>query len=68
MSKNTTSSERVVKDGKVSWNQYDGTKESHDVNVTQMNIKSSDGTHSFYNSKQGREGVAGPNAERTSKK
>ena len=63
-----TSSERVSKDGKVSWSNYDGTKQSHDVNATQMNVKdTSTGDHTFYNPKSGRMGVALGDAERKNK-
>ena len=65
MANKTTSSPRIVQDEKVSWNQYDGSKKSHDVNVTQMNSKDIEtGDHTFYNPKQGRSGVALGGAER----
>lgn len=68
MPNNTTSSSRTNVDGKISWNNYDGTKGSHDVNVTQMNVKDSKtGDHMFYNPKQGRQGVALGGAERKGK-
>lgn len=60
-----TSSKRVVKDGKVSWNNHEGTKESHEVNATQMNVKDiKSGDHTFYNPKSGKMGVALGEAER----
>lgn len=69
MSSKTTSSKRTNVDGKIGWNQYDGEKNCHDVNVTQMNIKDSKtGDHMYYNPKQGRQGVALGNAERKGKK
>lgn len=69
MGKQTTSSKRTIVDGKVGWNGYDGSKESHDINVTQMNIKDvNTGDHIYYNPKQGRQGVALGGAERTGQK
>lgn len=58
----STSSKRVVSDGRVSWGNYNGTKDSHDVQVDQMNYKdTSTGDHTFYNPKSGAQGVAGGN-------
>lgn len=63
-----TSSKRVSKDGKVSWNNHEGTKQSHEVNVTQMNVKDTKtGDHTFYNPKSGKMGVALGGAERKHK-
>lgn len=65
--KQTTSSKRINQDDKTSWNQYSGSKQSHDVNVNQMNIKDNKtGDHYFYNPKQGngRSGVCFGDAER----
>ncbi len=62
----STSSSRVSSDGKVSWNNYDGTKESHDVQATQMNVKEG-GDHYFYNTKTGVQGVALSGYERSKK-
>ncbi len=60
-----TSSKRVVKDGKVYWNNVAGTKQSQDVNVTQMNVKDlKTGEHMFYNPKSGVQGVAGGNRDK----
>lgn len=60
-----TSSERVNQDGKVSWNNYDGTKSSHDIQATQMNSKdTTTNDHTFYNTKSGVMGVAGGNRDR----
>ena len=61
----TTSSQRVVKDGVVTWNNHQGTKQNHEVNATQMNSKNIEtGDHTFYNTKTGRSGVALGGAER----
>lgn len=58
----TTSSDRIVKEGKVSWNNYPGTKESRDIVATQMNVKDTEtGDHTFYSPSSGRSGVAGGN-------
>ena len=62
----STSSKRVSSEGKVSWNNYEGTKESHDVQATQMNVKEN-GDHYFYNTRTGVSGAALAGAERTSK-
>lgn len=54
-----------------SWSRFGGTKESHDVQVDQMNSKDYDGkygSHTFYNPKSGAQGVVGPNAERKGSK
>ena len=65
----TTSSKRVNQDGKTSWNQYQGSKDSREVQVTQINIKDNKtGDHYFYNAKQGRSGVALGGAERSGHK
>jgi hypothetical protein len=45
----------------VSWGNYSGTKNSHDVQVNQMNSKDMDGNHSFYSPKSGKQGQAGGN-------
>lgn len=53
-----------------SWSNYSGSKESHDVEVNQMNSKDYDGEHgehTFYSPKSGAQGVAGPNADRKGK-
>ncbi len=69
MPNDTTSSPRTNSEGKVSWRNYDGTKDYHDVNATQMNVKDKKtGDHMFYNLKQGRQGVALGGAERKGKK
>lgn len=61
----TTSSARVVSEGKVSWNNHEGSKDSHEVQVTQMNVKDiNTGDHTFYNAKSGVMGVAGGNRDR----
>lgn len=62
-----TSSKRVVSEGKVSWNNYEGSKESHEVNATQQNLKLPDGTH-IYVTKEGKTGAALGNAERPGQK
>lgn len=66
--KEHTSSQRVSSDGKVSWNNYEGTKQSHEVNASQMNVKDVEsGDHTFYNTKSGKMGVALGGAERKHK-
>lgn len=61
----TTSSSRISSGGKVSWNNYSGSKESHDVAVTQMNVKDTEtGDHTFYSPASGRMGVAGGNRDK----
>ena len=68
-SEQTTSSKRENKGGKISWNQYQGSKDSREIQVTQMNIKDTKtGDHYFYNTKQGRSGVALGGAERSGQK
>lgn len=62
----STSSKRVSSEGKVSWNNYEGTKESHDIQATQMNVKEN-GDHYFYNTQTGVQGTALAGAERTRK-
>lgn len=62
----STSSKRVSSDGKVSWNNYEGSKESHDVQATQMNVKEN-GDHYFYNTQTGVQGVALSGYERSKK-
>ena len=65
----TTSTARMAKDGKVTWNNHEGTKASHEVNATQMNSKDiSTGDHRFYNTKTGVSGIALGGAERKSRK
>lgn len=55
----TQGGSKLNKDGVVSWNNYQGSKESHDVEVTQMNMKDTDsGDHIYYNPKTGKEGAA----------
>lgn len=64
MTKKTTSTGRMCKDGVVTWNNHEGTKASHEVNVTQMNSKNvNTGDHTFYNQKSGVMGVAGGNRD-----
>lgn len=46
------------------WNNYSGTKESHDVHVNQMNSKDTEGNHTFYNPNTGVMGVAGGNRDK----
>ncbi len=46
-----------------SWSNYSGSKDSHDVQVDQMNSKDYEGSHTFYSPKSGRQGVAGPNRD-----
>ncbi len=62
----STSSKRVSSDGKVSWNNYEGSKKSHDVQATQMNVKEN-GDHYFYNTQTGVQGVALSGYERSKK-
>ena len=54
----TTSSDRY-KDGEggVSWSNYMGTKDKHDVAATQLNSKKN-GEHIFYSPASGRQGAA----------
>lgn len=66
--KSHTSSERVVKDGKVLWGNIEGDKKSHEINVTQMNVKDTKtGDHIYYNTKSGKMGAALGGAERKHK-
>ncbi len=62
----STSSKRVSSDGKVSWNNYDGSKQSHDIQATQLNMKEN-GDHYFYNTRTGVQGAALSGAERKNK-
>lgn len=65
LSDNSTSAGTRRNDSKgVSWNNYQGTKTSHDVRVDQMNFKSKDNDHTFYSPKSGKQGVAGGNRDR----
>ena len=70
MSKESTSSDRIVKNGSVSWNNYEGNKGSHNIQATQMNVKDiSTGDHKWYNTQSGKSGVAlGTERERDWKK
>lgn len=62
---------KVIKNGKniASMKKLDlhihtpGSKDSHDVQVDQMNSKDYEGSHTFYSPKSGRQGVAGPNRD-----
>lgn len=60
-SDHTTSSERHTDNTGVSWQNYEGTKVSRDVQATQFNSKDKDGNHTFYNTKTGVQGQAGGN-------
>ena len=54
---------RTDSDG-YSWSNYSGSKDSHDVQVDQMNSKDYEGNHTFYSPKSGRQGVAGGNRDK----
>lgn len=54
----TTSSDRYKDEEGISWSNYQGTKDSHDVNATQLNSKTYDGAHTFYSPASGRQGAA----------
>lgn len=54
----TTSSKRFTDKEGVSWSNYQGTKESREVNATQLNSKTKDGMHTFYVPASGKQGVA----------
>ena len=45
-------------DGGSYWNNYRGSSDSHNVQADQMNYKAPDGTHTFYNTQTGAQGVA----------
>lgn len=63
-----SSSDRVVKEEKVSWSNYEGSKDYHEINATQMNIKDlKTGDHIYYNTKSGKMGAALGDAERKKK-
>ena len=59
LSSSTTHGNSNSRDGNISsWNNYDGMKDSHDVQATQMNEKNlQTGEHIYYNTKLGREGA-----------
>lgn len=54
----TTSSKRYKDDNGVSWSNYSGVKNSHDVAATQLNSKTRDGMHTFYSPASGKQGAA----------
>lgn len=54
----TTSSKRYKDTDGICWSNYQGTKESRDVNATQLNSKTKDGMHTFYSPASGRQGAA----------
>lgn len=61
----TTSSTRVKSGDKVLWNNFQGTKDSHDLAATQMNIKDTKTQeHTYYSPASGPMGVAGGNRDR----
>lgn len=57
----TAGDSRVHDSTGVSWDNYSGTKSSHDVQANQLNSKDMDGNHSFYSPKTGVQGQAGGN-------
>ena len=64
-SDHTTSGGSKRKDSSgYSWNNYTGTKVSHDVQADQLNSKDYSGNHTFYSPKSGRQGVAGGNRDK----
>ena len=64
----TTSSDRTVSEGRVSWSTFQGTKQSHDIAATQMNYKDTKtGDHTFYSPASGRMGVAGGDRDKSKK-
>ena len=60
----TAGDSRVHDSSGVSWNNYSGTKQSHDGQANQLNSKDRDGNHQFYNTRTGIEGEAGGNRNR----
>lgn len=65
----TTSSTRVKSGDKVLWNNFQGTKDSHDLAATQMNIKDTKTQeHTYYSPASGPMGVAGGNRDRKKNK
>ena len=59
----TSAGSRINNNDSVGWNNYSGTKGSHDTQVNQYNVKDRDGNHTFYSPKSGRMGVAGGNRD-----
>ena len=57
----TAGNSRCNDESGVSWTNYSGTKQSHDVTANQMNSKDLEGNHTFYNPKTGAQGQAGGN-------
>ena len=68
MSEQSTSAGTKRKDSNgYSWGNYSGTKDSHDVQVDQMNSKDYNGeygAHKYYSPKTGHQGVKGENSPR----
>lgn len=60
----TAGDSRVHDDTGVSWNNYEGTKHSHDIQATQLNSKDLEGNHTFYNTRTGAQGQAGGNRDK----
>ncbi len=60
----TAGDSRVHDSDGVSWNNYSGTKSSHDIEANQFNSKDMDGNHTFYSPKSGVQGQAGGNRDR----
>lgn len=54
----TTSSRRSKDDDGICWTNYQGLKETHEIEATQFNSKTFDGEHTWYNIKTGMQGVA----------
>ena len=55
----TAGNSRVHDSTGVSWSNFSGTKDSHDVEANQLNTKDRKGNHTFYSPKSGVQGQAG---------
>ena len=60
----TAGNSRVHDSTGVSWTNYSGTKDSHDIEANQFNSKDIEGNHTFYSPKSGVQGQAGGNRDR----
>ena len=62
--RSTSNGTRIDNGSSVSWKNYTGTKDRHDTQVDQYNIKDREGNHTFYSPKSGRMGEAGGNRDK----
>ena len=60
-SQTTAGNSRIGNSTGTVWNNYSGSKHSHNIQANQINFKNSSGDHYFYNTQTGVQGMAGGN-------